>query len=122
MNVEDKRLDGIAERFFEIKVLQKELDQELSELRQQILDSCKEQDSNRLELENYEIKLIVQQRREYDENRLYETLPDLELWRMLSKPDNSKISSLIKLKIISEEKIKDTYAVKNVTVVQVDKK
>ncbi|GIO36466.1 hypothetical protein J41TS12_13270 [Paenibacillus antibioticophila] len=122
MNVEDKRLDGIAERFFEIKVLQKELDQELSELRQQILEGCKEQDSNRLELENYEIKLIVQQRREYDENRLYETLPDLELWRMLSKPDNSKISSLIKLKIISEEKIKDTYAVKNVTVVQVDKK
>ncbi|GIO43055.1 hypothetical protein [Paenibacillus apis] len=122
MSVEDKKLDGIAERYFEIKVLQKELDQELSELRQQILDSCKEQDSNRLELENYEIKLIVQQRREYDENRLYETLPDLELWRMLSKPDNSKISSLIKLKIISEEKIKDTYAVKNVTVVQVDKK
>ncbi|MBU5671150.1 hypothetical protein KQJ23_04815 [Paenibacillus sp. MSJ-6] len=115
-------MDGIAERYFEIKVLQKELDQELSGLRQQILDSCKEQDSNRLELENYEIKLIVQQRREYDENRLYETLPDLELWRMLSKPDNSKISSLIKLKIISEEKIKDTYAVKNVTVVQVDKK
>lgn len=122
MSVEDKKLDGIAERYFEIKVLQKELDQELSELRQQILDSFKEQDSNRLELENYEIKLIVQQRREYDENRLYETLPDLELWRMLSKPDNSKISSLIKLKIISEEKIKDTYAVKNVTVVQVDKK
>ncbi|WP_316244862.1 hypothetical protein [Paenibacillus antibioticophila] len=122
MSVEDKKLDGIAERYFEIKVLQKELDQELSELRQQILESCKEQDSNRLELENYEIKLIVQQRREYDENRLYETLPDLELWRMLSKPDNSKISSLIKLKIISEEKIKDTYAVKNVTVVQVDKK
>ncbi|WP_346779343.1 hypothetical protein [Paenibacillus brevis] len=122
MSVENKKLDGIAERYFEIKVLQKELDQELSGLRQQILDSCKEQDSNRLELENYEIKLIVQQRREYDENRLYETLPDLELWRMLSKPDNSKISSLIKLKIISEEKIKDTYAVKNVTVVQVDKK
>lgn len=122
MSVENKKLDGIAERYFEIKVLQKELDQELSGLRQQILDSCREQDSNRLELENYEIKLIVQQRREYDENRLYETLPDLELWRMLSKPDNSKISSLIKLKIISEEKIKDTYAVKNVTVVQVDKK
>lgn len=122
MNPVDKKMDRMAERYYEVRQQMKELEQEQAELRQYILDYCREQQSDRLELGDYEIKLVVQHRREYDENKLYETLPDLELWRMLSKPDTGKIASLIKLKVIPEEKIKDTYSVKNVTLVQVDKK
>jgi hypothetical protein len=40
---------------------------------------------------------------------------------MLSKADPSKIASLIKLQIISEEKIKDAISLKTITVLQVDK-
>lgn len=122
MTEEDKKLNGIAERYFEIKALQKDLEQELSGLRDQILESCGEQDLSRVELDHYVIKLVAQQRREYDGDKLYKALPDLELWRMLSRPDSSRISSLIKLKVVDEERIQDTYTVKNVTTVQVDKR
>lgn len=122
MNPVDKKMDRVAERYYEVRQQLKELEQEQAELRQYILDYCREQQSDRLELGDYEVKLIVQHRREYDENKLYETLPDLELWRMLSKPDTGKIASLVKLKVIPEERIKDTYSVKNVTLIQVDKK
>ncbi len=115
-------MDKIVERYYQVKQQQKELDQELGELRQVILDHCREQGTTGLDLGSHEVKLVMQNRREYDENRLYEALPDLELWRMLSKPDSGKIASLIKLKVIAEETIKDTYTIKNVTLLQVDKK
>ncbi|MDF2717967.1 MAG: hypothetical protein K0R28_4892, partial [Paenibacillus sp.] len=54
--------------------------------------------------------------------KLYEALPDPDVWRLLSKPDTSKIASLVHLNVISEEKLKDTYSVKNVTLLQVEKK
>ncbi|GIP53080.1 hypothetical protein [Paenibacillus vini] len=115
-------MDKIVERYYEVKQQQKELDRELGELRQAILDYCRDQDTTGLDLESHKVTLVLQNRREYDENRLYDALPDLELWRMLSKPDSGKIASLVKLKVISEEKIKDTYTIKNVTLLQVDKK
>ncbi|WP_435925681.1 hypothetical protein [Paenibacillus sp. DYY-L-2] len=115
-------MDKIVERFYEIKQAQKELEQELASLRQEILDYCGERNVTKLEVGGHEVKLVQQQRREYDEHKLYEALPDPELWRMLSKPDSSKIASLVKLKVIPDEKLKDTYTLKNITLVQVDKK
>jgi hypothetical protein len=67
------------------------------------------------------VKIYFQERKEYDDIKLYEALPDPDLWRMLSKADPSKITSLIKLQIISEEKIKDAISLKPITVLQVDK-
>lgn len=115
-------MDKIVGRYYEIKQAQKELEQELVALRQEILDYCGEREITRLEVGGHEIKLVQQQRREYDEQKLYEALPDLELWRMLSRPDSSKIASLVKLKVIPDEKLKDTYTIKNITLVQVEKK
>ncbi|MBA9084253.1 hypothetical protein FHR92_000707 [Fontibacillus solani] len=39
----------------------------------------------------------------------------------MSLTDSSKVTSLMKLNVISEDKIKDTYFVKKVTLLQVDK-
>ncbi|WP_223066873.1 hypothetical protein [Paenibacillus caui] len=109
-------------RYYQLKQKQKEIEQELSELRSGIMDHCREHGLSELEAGGYKAKLVLQERKEYDDNKLYEALPDPGVWRMLSKPDSSKIASLIKLRVISEEKIKDTFSVKSVTLLQVDKK
>ncbi|WP_410771571.1 hypothetical protein [Fontibacillus sp. BL9] len=115
-------MDKIVERYYQVKQSQKELEEELTELRQAILDYCRERETVNLDLGTHVVKLVSQNRREYDEQKLYEALPDLELWRMLSKPDSAKIASLVKLNVIAEEKIKNTYTLKPVMVLQVDKK
>lgn len=71
---------------------------------------------------HYKVKLVQQERKEFDDQKLYEALPDPEVWRMLSKADPSKVASLIKLKAISDESIKGTFSLKNITLLQVDKK
>ncbi|MDF2835516.1 MAG: hypothetical protein K0Q63_1156, partial [Paenibacillus sp.] len=43
-------------------------------------------------------------------------------WRLLSRPDASKIASLIKLRVVSEDTIKDACAIKSVTLLQINKK
>ncbi|MNI09994.1 hypothetical protein D3C73_630840 [compost metagenome] len=50
-----------------------------------------------IELGGYRVKTVFQERKEYDDIKLYEALPDPEVWRMLSKADSSKVASLIKL-------------------------
>nr|WP_138752260.1 hypothetical protein [Paenibacillus sinopodophylli] len=115
-------MDKTVRRYYQQKQKQKEIEQELSELRNQILAHLTEQETGELEIGSHKVKIVVQERKEYDENKLYEALPDAALWRMLSKPDTSKIASLIKLNVITEEKIKDTYATKTVKLLQVDKK
>lgn len=115
-------MDKKVRRYFQLKQKQKEIEQELGELRSEIMNHCTEQGVSDLEIGRYTVKIVRQERKEYDDNKLYEALPDPEVWRMLSKPDSSKISSLIKLNVISEEKIKDTFSVKSVTLLQVDKK
>lgn len=110
------------ERYYQLKQMQKEIEQELSELRNDIVSFCNKRGLSELDTEQYTAKLVPQQRKEYDERKLYEALPDPELWRMLSKPDVSKIASLIKLNVIAEENIKNTYEIKNVILLHVDKK
>ncbi|MGM0881041.1 MAG: hypothetical protein ACQEXQ_08330 [Bacillota bacterium] len=115
-------LDKIVQRYYKQKQKQKEIEQELTELRNEIITYCTEQDVNELEIGSHKVKIVIQERKEYDDNKLYEALPDPDVWRMLSKPDSSKIASLIKLNVITEEKIKDTFATKTVKLLQVDKK
>ncbi|XEC94386.1 hypothetical protein AB6A23_24225 [Paenibacillus tarimensis] len=115
-------MDKKVKRYYQLKRQQKEIEQELNVLRNEILSHCTEQGVTELEIGSYKVKLVLQERKEYDDNKLYEALPDPEVWRMLSKPDSSKISSLIKLNVIPEEKLKDTFLVKNITLLQVEKK
>ncbi|WP_179090247.1 hypothetical protein MHI37_09875 [Paenibacillus sp. FSL H8-0548] len=115
-------MDKAVRRYYLQKQKQKEIEQELSELRNEILTYLTEQGTNELEIGSHKVKVVIQERKEYDDTRLYEALPDPELWRMLSKPDTSKIASLLKLNVITEDKLKDTFATKTVRVLQVDKK
>ncbi|WP_090581734.1 hypothetical protein [Paenibacillus sp. OV219] len=112
----------MVKRYYQLKKKQKELEQELSELRGEILTHCSSQGVSELETPRYMVKIVHQERKEYDDDKLYAAIPDLEVWRLLSKPDTSKIASLIKLNVITEEKIKDTFSVKQVSLLQVEKK
>ncbi|WP_442950609.1 hypothetical protein [Paenibacillus sp. FJAT-27812] len=115
-------VDKTVRRYYQQKQKQKEIEQELTELRGEIMTYFTEQGVNELEIGSHKVKIVVQERKEYDDTKLYEALPDPELWRLLSKPDASKITSLIKLNVISEEKLKDTFSTKTVKLLQVDKK
>ncbi|MGO4108423.1 hypothetical protein AB4Y93_11995 [Paenibacillus sp. YAF4_2] len=117
-NVEDKTV----KRYYRLKQKQKEIEQELSELRGEIVKHCTEQELSELEIGSYKIRIVAQERKEFDETKLFAALPDPEVWRLLSKPDSSKIAGLIKLNVISEDTIKDTYSVKHLSLLQVDKK
>ncbi|NOU92195.1 hypothetical protein GC093_02950 [Paenibacillus sp. LMG 31456] len=115
-------VDKKVKRYYQLKQKHKEIEQELTELRNDITTYCTEQGVSELEVGGHRVKIVFQERKEYDDSKLYEALPDSEVWRMLSKSDSSKITSLIKLNVISEEKIKDTFTVKTVMLLHVDKK
>ncbi|WP_339315509.1 hypothetical protein [Paenibacillus sp. FSL R10-2734] len=111
-----------VQQYYRLKQKQKEIEKELTELRQDILSYCSELGANEAEIGSYKVKLVMQNRKEYDDLKLYETLSDPEVWRMLSKSDPAKVASLTKLNVISEDKIMHTYSLKTVTLLQVDKK
>jgi hypothetical protein len=111
-----------VQHYYKLKQKQKEIEKELTDLRQEILSYCSEQGTSDTEIGNYKVKLVTQNRKEYDDIKLYETLADPEVWRLLSKTDPTKVASLTKLNVISEDKILHTYALKTVTLLQVDKK
>jgi hypothetical protein len=113
-------VDKTVKRYYQLKQKQKEVEQELAELRQQILSHCSDQGLTEFEIGNYRVKIIGQDRREYDDHKLYHTLPGL--WWRISKADSSKISSLLKLNDISEELLQNTYTIKKVSALQVDRK
>jgi hypothetical protein len=114
-------VDKKLKRYYQLKQKQKEIEQELSELRNEITKYCEQEGVSETEIGSYKVKIVFQDRKEYDEQKLYEALPDPEIWRMLSRPDSGKISSLLKLNVISEEKIKDTFVVKKVPLLMVSK-
>ncbi|AIQ68640.1 hypothetical protein [Paenibacillus graminis] len=111
-----------VQQYYKLKAKLKEMEKELSELRQDILAYCTEKGEADSEIGGYRVKLITQNRKEYDDDKLFQTLSDPEVWRLLSKADPAKIASLSKLNIIDEGKIAHTYALKTVTLLQVDKK
>ena len=116
-------MDKLAvKRYYELKKKQKETEQELAELRRQILDWCSENGLTETEIGNYRVRIIAQDRREYDDDKLFKALPDAELWRLISRPDPAKITGLVKLNVLNEEILRDTYEIKKISSLQVDKK
>jgi len=115
-------VDKKVKRYYQLKQKQKEIEQELTSLRSEIMTYCAEQNVIEMEIDSYKVRIVSQERKEYDDNKLYAALPDSAVWRMLSKSDSSKINSLLKLNVISADKIKDTYSVKTIKLLQVDKK
>ncbi|GAB6990009.1 hypothetical protein [Paenibacillus pini] len=115
-------MDEQVKRYYKLKQQQKEIEQSIKELRDQITTFCESQGEKEVEVGAYRVKLVHQYRKEYDDAKLYDALPDPDVWRLLSKVDSSKVTSLIQLKVIPEERIKDTYSLKQVTLLHVDKK
>ncbi|QGQ95630.1 hypothetical protein EHS13_12420 [Paenibacillus psychroresistens] len=115
-------MDKKVKRYYTLKQKQKEIEQEVAELRTEITTYCAEKGITALEVGKYKVKIVLQDRKEYDDSKLYDALPDPEVWKMISKSDSSKITSLIKLDVISEETIKDTFSIKSITLLQVEKK
>ncbi len=114
-------MEKTLKRYYQQKQKAKEIEQELSSLREELLAYCSEHEVAELEQGGHRLKVVTQERKEYDEQKLFDTLPDLELWRMLSRPDSAKIASLIKLGVIAEERIRHTYTSKTVKLVQVER-
>ncbi|USB34349.1 hypothetical protein [Paenibacillus sp. YPG26] len=115
-------MDKKVELYFELKQQHKEIEQRLAELRREITGYLGEHNFTELDIGGYKVKLVQQERKEYDENKLYQALPDPELWRLASRPDTTKISSLLKLNVLSETQLQDTYSVKPITLLHVEKK
>ncbi|GAA4723078.1 hypothetical protein [Brevibacillus fulvus] len=106
-------------RYYQLKQLQKATESEIEQLRQQILAECREDQV--IEAGEYKLTIHNQHRREYDDQKLYDALPDAALWRLLSKADAAKINSMLKLKVISDELLQGTFHVKQVPVIRVEK-
>ncbi|GIO31215.1 MULTISPECIES: hypothetical protein [Paenibacillus] len=114
-------MDKIVKRYFQLKQQQKETEQELKELRDEIVGYCREQGTAECVFGPYRVRLVSQLRKEYDDDKLFNALPDLEVWRLLSKPDPGKIAGLVKLGVVTEEALRGTYEEKDVTLLQVDR-
>lgn len=109
-------------RYVKLHRKKAELDKELKELRSRIIDYCEEQQCHELEAGRYLVKLIIQERKEFDDQKLYDALPDPDLWRYISKADGSKVSGMLKMNVLSEEQLENTFTTKTVTLLKVDKK
>lgn len=106
-------------QFYELKQQQKQIEQQLETLRNVIIAYCNGNPAGELQAGDYQAKIIVQERREYDDARLFDVLPESDMWRLLSKSDASKVASLVKLNILTEEKLRGTYTNKSVQTLQV---
>ncbi|MNZ71316.1 hypothetical protein D3C78_896760 [compost metagenome] len=118
----DGVMDKVLRRYYQQKQKHKEIEQELARLRDEIIGYCSDQGTSEVELAGHKARIVTQERKEYDDAKLYEALPEPLLWRMVSRADASKVASLVKLNVLTEEGLKDTYAVKTVKLLQVEKK
>ncbi|MGD8189679.1 hypothetical protein ACQCN2_06695 [Brevibacillus ginsengisoli] len=107
-------------RFYELKQLKKQIDDEIEELRAEFLGHF--QAPIKLDVGDYQLKVTYQEKREYDDNKVYNALPDPSIWRLVSRVDPAKLTSLIKLNIIGEHILSDTYELKKVPYIQVQKR
>jgi len=107
--------------YFELKRQQKEMEHRLAVLRDEIVAYCEGQGVYETRIGGFSIKTVLQHRKEYDDNKLYASFADPELWRLASRADGNKIKSLIKLGVLTEEKLRPAVTEKQVIVLQVDK-
>ncbi|GED32821.1 hypothetical protein [Brevibacillus centrosporus] len=107
-------------RYYELKEMQKQVEEELGNLRSKLMESCKNTDS--LEEGAYKLTISYQDRRDYSDERLFNSLPDPSLWRLMSRADSGKINSLLKLGVIHEGVLAGTYELKKVPVLRVQKR
>ncbi|XID90134.1 hypothetical protein ACF3MZ_16405 [Paenibacillaceae bacterium WGS1546] len=99
-------VDKLA-RYCELKTMVKQSEDELERLRKEIASEFA-QDAE-FKLGEYTLKIVYQEKRQYNDRLLAEALPDPELWRALFKADPAKISALVKTGLLSEKSLEGTY-------------
>ncbi|GBF75646.1 hypothetical protein PA598K_04067 [Paenibacillus sp. 598K] len=109
-------------RYYRLKQRIRQMEEEAAGLRSEILAFCAAEGVMEMEAGGCRVRVVQQDRKEYDDERLYKALPDAKVWRMLSKADPAKVASLVKLNVLKEEGLADTYTVKRISLLQVDKK
>ena len=112
-------MERLVARYYELKELQKQVEEELEALRSRLLDEYTE--AGGAEEGEYRLAISYQERREYHDDKLYNALPDPSLWRLISRADGGKIASLLKLNVISEPILAGTYELRKVPVLRVKK-
>lgn len=112
-------MEQLLARYYELKELQKQVEEELDALRTRLLDTYTE--AGHAEEGEYRLSISYQERREYHDDKLYNALPDPSLWRLMSRADGGKISSLVKLNVIAEPLLAGTYELRRVPVLRVKK-
>jgi hypothetical protein len=115
-------MTGKVQRYYELKQRQRAIEKELNELRGEITEYCAGQGLTVWDVGSHRVKIVLQDRKEYDDNKLYNALPDPGIWKMLSRADPTKIASLVKLNVLNEERLRQTFAIKTITLLQVEKK
>jgi hypothetical protein len=107
-------------RYYELKETQKRIEDELNQLRGELLEAYEE--AGIAETGEYALTISYQERREYNDDKVFNALPDASLWRLMSKADTGKISSLLKLNVVQEQWLAGTYELRKVPVVRVQKR
>lgn len=114
-------MDKMAERYYQLKRERQAIEQEMAALRRGIIAYCGQRNWNETETGGYRVKIVDQTRREYDDDKLLAALPDPALWRLASSADAAKIAGLLRLKVLTEEMLRGTYAEKRVQLLHVEK-
>ncbi len=113
-------MEATIARYFAIKQQQKKLEEELEEVRRILLAVYPEPCV--VEVGEYRLRISRQEKKEFNEENLLKVVEDPQIWRLISKVDVAKVNSLIKLGVIKEKTLEDTYTVKQTSYVQVSKK
>lgn len=106
-------------RYCDLKLQQKEIEDEMEELRKEIIAMY--QDSADIKINDYTLKIVYQDRKNYNNQLVFDALPDPELWKNVSKVDGAKLTALIKAEIITEDMLEGTYTVSKVPYLYVHK-
>lgn len=113
-------MDNPLARYYELKETQKQIEEELNLLRNELLETYAE--AGRAEAGEYQLSISYQERRDYNDDKVFNALPDPALWRLMSKSDTGKIASLLKLNVVQEKWLTGTYELRKVPVLRVQKR
>jgi len=112
-------MEDLFARYHELKQLEKQIETELDSVRKQILELYP--GPYTVESGAYKCTISYQERRDYDDQLVYNALPDSSIWRLMSKADTTKINSLLKLDVINEALLNGTYSVKQIPYIRIQK-
>lgn len=115
-------LEEQLRQYYAIRLQQTELDKEAERLRADIMEHLDREGAAEVLAGEFKASVISAEQREYDDRLVYETIPDPELWKLVSKVDAGKVKSLVQLGVLSDDGLRGTYRIKSVRRLSVKKR